>query len=103
MARTITPFLMFEGVAEEAINFSVPLFGGSEIQRIERYGPGEPVAEGTVKTATFTLGGQEFRCFNSPTKHDFSFTPSISLFVECESPAELEEAYGRLADGGEVL
>jgi predicted 3-demethylubiquinone-9 3-methyltransferase (glyoxalase superfamily) len=59
--------------------------------------------EGTVKTATFTLGGREFMCFNSPTKHDFSFTPSISLFVECESPAEQEEAFSRLADGGEVL
>jgi predicted 3-demethylubiquinone-9 3-methyltransferase (glyoxalase superfamily) len=103
MARKITTFLMFDGVAEEAMNFYISLFGDSEIRRVERYGPGEPGAEGTVKTATFTLGGQEFRCFNSPTKHDFSFTPSISLFVECESPAELEEAFGRLADGGKVL
>ena len=103
MAHAVTPFLMFEGVAEEAMNFYVSLFGGSEIRRVERNGPGEPGPEGTLKTATFTLGGQEFTCFNSPTKHDFSFTPSISLFVECESPAELEESFGRLADGGKVL
>jgi predicted 3-demethylubiquinone-9 3-methyltransferase (glyoxalase superfamily) len=81
----------------------VSLFGDSEIRRVEHYGPGEPGAEGSVKAATFTLGGREFLCFNSPTKHDFSFTPSISLFVECESPAELDEVFGRLADGGEVL
>jgi predicted 3-demethylubiquinone-9 3-methyltransferase (glyoxalase superfamily) len=103
MAWKITTFLMFDGVAEEAMNFYVSLFGGSGIQRVERYGPGEPGAEGAVKTATFTLVGREFTCFNSPAKHDFSFTPSISLFVECESQAELEGAFGRLADGGKVL
>lgn len=103
MARKVTTFLMFDGVAEEAMNFYVSLFGGSEVRRVERYGPGEPGAEGTVKLATFTLAGQEFTCFNSPTKHAFSFTPSISLFVECESRAELEEAFGRLADGGKIL
>ena len=103
MARKVTTFLMFDGAAEEAMNFYVSLFGGSEVRRVERYGPGEPGVEGTVKTATFSLVGQEFTCFNSPTKHDFTFTPSVSLFVECESPAELEEAFGRLADGGKVL
>jgi len=39
MARKITTFLMFQGVAEEAMNFYVSLFGGSEIRRVERYGP----------------------------------------------------------------
>ena len=103
MARKVTTFLMFDGVAEEAMDFYVSLFGGSEVRRVERYGPGEPGAEGAVKTASFALVGQEFTCFNSPMKHDFGFTPSISLFVECESPAELDEAFGRLADGGKVL
>jgi predicted 3-demethylubiquinone-9 3-methyltransferase (glyoxalase superfamily) len=103
MARKVTTFLMFDGAAEEAMSLYVSLFGGPEVRRVARYGPGEPGAEGTVKTATLTLGGREFMCLNSPTKHDFGFTPSISLFVECESPAELEEVFGRLADGGRVL
>lgn len=103
MARKVTTFLMFEGAAEEAMNFYVSLFGGSEVREVERYGPGEAGAEGTLKTATFSLAGRDFRCFNSPTKHGFTFTPSISLFVECESPAELDEAFARLADGGGVL
>jgi predicted 3-demethylubiquinone-9 3-methyltransferase (glyoxalase superfamily) len=94
---------MFEGVAEEAMNFYIALFGDSEITRIERYGPGEMGAEGTVKQATFTLAGRDFICIDSPVKHAFTFTPSISLFVECESEAELEAAFNRLSDGGRVL
>jgi predicted 3-demethylubiquinone-9 3-methyltransferase (glyoxalase superfamily) len=103
MARKITTFLMFQGVAEEAMDLYVSLFGDSEIQRVERYGPGEQGAEGTVKQATFTLAGRDFMCIDSPVKHAFTFTPSISLFVECESESELESAFSRLSDGGGVL
>jgi predicted 3-demethylubiquinone-9 3-methyltransferase (glyoxalase superfamily) len=103
MARKIVAHLMFEGVAEEAMNFYVSLFGGSEIKKVERYGPGEPGAEGSVKIATFTLCGREFNCIDSPVKHAFTFTPSNSLFVDCESEAELEEVFSRLSTGGEVL
>ena len=103
MARKVMTHLMFEGVAEEAMNFYVSLFPGSEILRVERYGPGEPGAEGTVKVATFTLAGQEVLCIDSPMKHDFTFTPSMSLFVECESEAEIEAVFSRLSAGGVVL
>ena len=103
MPRKVTTFLMFEGAAEEAMNFYVSLFAGSEIQQVTRYGPGEQGAEGSVKHATFRLGGQDFACIDSPVKHGFSFTPAISLFVDCESEAELEEAYRQLSAGGGVL
>lgn len=103
MPRKVTTFLMFEGVATEAMNLYVSVFGGSEIRQVERYGPGEQGAEGTVKRASFTLAGQEFLCIDSPIKHGFSFTPSISLFVECESDAEFEAAFSRLSEGGSVL
>lgn len=103
MARTVTPFLMFEGVAEEAMNLYVSLFRDSEISHIERYGPGEPGAEGSVKRAVFVLGGQRFLCIDSSEKHDFGFTPAISIFVDCESKAELDEAFKQLSAGGEVL
>jgi predicted 3-demethylubiquinone-9 3-methyltransferase (glyoxalase superfamily) len=103
MARKIITHLMFEGVAEEAMNFYVSPFAGSEIKQVDRYGPGEPGAEGTVKTATFRLAGQEFLCIDSPVKHAFTFTPSISLFVDCESEAELERVFTQLSAGGQVL
>jgi predicted 3-demethylubiquinone-9 3-methyltransferase (glyoxalase superfamily) len=103
MARKVTPQLMFEGVAEEAMNFYVSLFWGSEIKQIERYGPGELGAEGTVKRATFTVGELDLACIDSPVKHEFTFTPSVSLFVDCESEAELEAVFSRLSAGGVVL
>ncbi|HEU4602022.1 MAG TPA: VOC family protein [Steroidobacteraceae bacterium] len=104
MAHKISPFLMFQkSCAEEAMQFYVGLFSRSEITHVERYGRGEPGPEGTVKRADFTLAGQEVICIDSPVKHAFDFTPSMSLFVECESEAELQKAFDALSDGGAVL
>lgn len=103
MAQKITPFLMFEGAAEEAMQFYVALFRDSQIKRIERYGPGEPGAEGSVKLAEFNIVGQDILCIDSPAKHQFSFTPSISLFVECDSETELDTLFGQLSESGQVL
>lgn len=103
MARSITPFLMFDGAAEDAMNFYVSLFKGSEISHIDRYGPGEQGKDGSVKTANCVLAGQQLMCIDSPVKHDFSFTPSTSLFVNCEDEHELREAFGQLSSGGSVL
>jgi predicted 3-demethylubiquinone-9 3-methyltransferase (glyoxalase superfamily) len=103
MARKVTTHLMFEGVAEEAMTFYVSLFEGSKIESIERYGPDGPGAEGSVKLAAFTIGGRDFLCIDSPIKHGFTFTPAMSMFVDCESEEELERAFGRLSDGGSAL
>ena len=103
MPRAVATFLMFEGKAEEAMNLYVSLFKGSEVKSVERYGPGELGAEGSVKRAEFILAGHRMMCIDSPVKHAFSFTPSISLFVECEDAAELERAFAQLSAGGEVL
>ena len=103
MAHKVTPLLMFDGSAEEAMRFYVALFRGSEVKHLERYGPGEPGAEGSVKRAQFTVAGEEVICIDSPVKHDFTFTPSISLFVECESEAEFAMAFGQLSTNGAVF
>src|SRR6185436_15342580 len=92
MARKISPFLMFEGRAEDAMRFYVSLFPGSEVIRLERYGPGEPGSDGSVKRADFVLAGQAVICIDSPVKHAFTFTPSMSLYAECESEAEFDSA-----------
>lgn len=94
---------MFVGAAEEAMNFYVSLFADSEILETVRYGPGEQGVEGTIKRADFTLAGRDFICIDSPPVHDFTFTPSISLFVDCESETELQGAFDQLSAGGEVL
>ncbi|MDY0961637.1 MULTISPECIES: VOC family protein [Massilia] len=103
MARSITPFLMFEGAAEEAMRFYVSLFACSEVKQIEHYKSGEMGPEGTVKRADFTLAGQHVICIDSPARHAFTFTPSVSLFVECVDEAEFDTAFARLADGGKLL
>ncbi|MBX3442159.1 MAG: VOC family protein [Planctomyces sp.] len=103
MPRQISTFLMFDGRAEEALRFYVSLFPGSAIHAIDKYGAGEMGAEGSVRRASFTLAGHELACIDSPTKHAFTFTPSTSLFVVCESEAEFDRAFAALSDGGAML
>jgi predicted 3-demethylubiquinone-9 3-methyltransferase (glyoxalase superfamily) len=103
MSTTVTTFLMFEGKAEEAMNFYMSLFKDARVIDIKRYGPGEGGAEGSVMKATFSLNGRDFICIDSPAKHAFTFTPSISLFVESESEAEVDTLFSRLSDGGKVM
>jgi predicted 3-demethylubiquinone-9 3-methyltransferase (glyoxalase superfamily) len=103
MANSVTPFLMFEGTAEAAVNLYVSLFRDSSIQKIERYGPGENGREGSIKQCHFMVAGLRLRCFDSPIKHAFTFTPSVSLFVDCESEAELDAAYTKLSADGSVM
>src|SRR5689334_19123535 len=103
MATSVRPFLMFEGRAEEAMNLYVSLIPDSEIISINGYGPGQPGTEGSVMVATLTVAGQEVMCSDSFVKHGFTFTPSSSLFVECESEEEIARLGAALAEGGGVL
>lgn len=102
MARSVTTFLMFEGAAEAATKFYVSLFPNSAIQILEHFGAGEGPA-GKVKRCEFTLAGHPLRSFDSPVHHQFTFTPAVSLFVECDSESELDAAFRQLSDGGQVL
>ncbi|MEJ8766790.1 VOC family protein [Oceanobacillus sp. HCA-5259] len=101
----VTPFLMFQdGKAEEAMNFYTSLIKDSEITSITRYGANEPGGdEGTVMQATFTLKGQTFMCIDSNIKHQFTFTPSFSIFVDCDTEEELTSLYEELLEGGQAL
>lgn len=105
--KSVTTFLMFvgdqHGKAEQAMSFYTSLFDGSRIVSVERYGAGEEEPEGTVKMAVFTLNGTEFMAMDSARPHPFTFTPAISLFVECESLEEIEKTYNGLSDGGTAL
>ena len=94
---------MFTGNAEEAMRFYTAVFPDSEIVAIERYGAGEPGAEGTVKRASFRLDDQRFICIDSPPVHAFTFTPSISLFVDFPRADALDRAFSQLAEGGSIL
>ena len=102
--KKVTPFLMFQdGNAEEAMNYYTSLIEDSAITSIVRYGADENGEEGTVKQALFSLKGQEFMCIDSPPIHDFTFTPSFSIFITCESKEELNHLYESLLADGEAL
>lgn len=104
MSSRISTFLMFEGKkAEEAMNFYVSLFKDASITRIKRYGPGEGGTEGSVMQAAFTLNGQNFMCIDSSMKHAFTFTPAMSIFVNCASEAEIDALNAKLSEGGQVM
>ncbi|WP_433380114.1 VOC family protein [Streptosporangium sp. CA-115845] len=103
MSQKITTFLMFEGAAEEAVTFYTSLFDDAEILAIARYGPEGPGTEGSVQHATFRLAGQEYMAIDSNVSHAFTFTPSVSLYVQCESEAEIERLYAALLENGEPL
>jgi predicted 3-demethylubiquinone-9 3-methyltransferase (glyoxalase superfamily) len=85
------------GKAGEAIELYTSLFRDSKVIHIERD------AEGMVQQARFTLAGQEFRALDSGAEHRFTFTPAMSIFVQCENEAEIDALFQKLSDGGMVL
>jgi predicted 3-demethylubiquinone-9 3-methyltransferase (glyoxalase superfamily) len=97
--QKITPFLWFDGNAEEAINFYASVFKNSKIGKVARYGDAGPGPKGTVMTATFELAGQEFVALNGGPK--FKFTEAISFVVNCETQQEVDELWEKLSKGGE--
>ncbi len=106
--QTIT-FLTFVGEqcgkAEEAINFYTSIFPKSEIKSIIRYSEGEP--GGTpelIKFGVFVLNGVEYRVSESNYNHKWSFTPGVSIFVECDTESQIENLFEQLSvDGGKVM
>jgi len=96
--RKITPFLWFDGNAEEAMKFYVSIFRNSKVGHITRCGDAGPGPKGTVMSATFELDGQEFFALNGGPQ--FKFTPAISFFVNCETQQEVDELWEKLSAGG---
>jgi len=90
--QKITPFLWFDGQAEEAVNFYTSLFKDSKVVNMSR------MPDGNVMSATFLLNGQEFMALNGGPM--FKFTEAISLFVKCETQSEIDNMWEKLSEGG---
>jgi predicted 3-demethylubiquinone-9 3-methyltransferase (glyoxalase superfamily) len=104
--QKITPFLWFDGTAEDAAKFYTSIFKDSKISRILRYGEevakvsesGQPV--GSVLTIEFEIEGQKFVALNGGPQ--FKFNESISFVINCQTQEEVDYFWGKLtADGGE--
>jgi predicted 3-demethylubiquinone-9 3-methyltransferase (glyoxalase superfamily) len=99
--QTITPFLWFDGRAEEAMNFYVSVFENSKIVSVSRYGEGGPGPAGSVMIATLEINGQQIMAFNGGP--EFKFSHAFSLFVSCETQEEVDYLWERLTEGGEEV
>ena len=96
--QKIVTFLWFDHEAEEAAKFYTSLFKNSKQGKITRYGDAGPGPKGSAMSVTFELEGQEFYALNGGPQ--FKFTPAISLFVNCETQAEVDELWNKLSEGG---
>jgi len=83
----ITPFLWFDGRAEEAAGFYTSIFKNSKIENV------------STMSATFYLDGQKFMALNGGPQ--FTFTEAISFFVNCDTQDEVDELWEKLSAGGE--
>lgn len=100
--QKITPFLWYDGKAEDAANLYVSVFKNSRITKVRNWGEAGPGPKGTVMGLDFEIEGQSFVAFNGGPH--FSFTPAISLFVNCETQQEVDEIWDKLtADGGKPV
>ena len=97
--QKITPFLWFNGNAEEAMNFYVSVFKDSKVVRVSRCGDASPGPKGSVMSATFQIEGQDFYALNGGPQ--FTFSQAISFFVSCETQEEVDDLWDKLSDGGE--
>ena len=99
--QKMTTFLMFEGNAQEAIDFYLSSFKNSEIVNITRYDSEE--MSGKIQSGTIKINGTDLIFFDSPINHGFTFTPAISLFVDCESEEEINNLFEKISAGGNIL
>ena len=94
-----TPYLWFNYQAEEAAALYTSLFKGSRIVNVQRYGDAGPGPKGSAMVVVFELLGQEFIALNGGP--EYKFTEAFSLYVSCETQAQVDELWEKLTAGGE--
>jgi predicted 3-demethylubiquinone-9 3-methyltransferase (glyoxalase superfamily) len=98
---TITPFLWFEGRAEEAMAFYASVFKDSKLGKITRFGDYMPGPKGEVMAGRFTICGQGFMVLNGGPNGDQRFTEAISFYIAVDTQEEIDYYWKALvADGG---
>ncbi len=96
--KKITPFLWFDGKAEEAMNFYVSVIPNSKVLGVTCVGEAGPGPKGSVLTANFMLHGLEFVALNGGPK--FKFTEAVSFVINCETQDEVDRYWNTLSAGG---
>lgn len=96
-----TPFLMFQGQAQAALAFYREVFPDFEQLLHQEHSSGDMA--GQVAMARIRIGGQEIMLNDSPPVHAFTFTPSTSIFVECDDEAQLRDLAQKIGEGERVM
>ena len=97
--QRITPFLWFDGKAEEAIKLYTSVFKNSKIINISYWAPGSSFPKDQVMHGTFELDGIKFYAFDAGPM--FKFTEATSFFVQADTQEEIDHYWNSLtADGG---
>jgi predicted 3-demethylubiquinone-9 3-methyltransferase (glyoxalase superfamily) len=99
--QKITPFLWFDGKAEEAANFYTAVFSNSRIVTMKPWPEGSPFPEDQIMNGTFELDGQQFYAFDAGPM--FKFNPSVSFFVVFETVEETDAVWQKLTEGGSIM
>jgi predicted 3-demethylubiquinone-9 3-methyltransferase (glyoxalase superfamily) len=95
----VTPFLWFDGQAEQAAAFYVSLFPNSRIVNVTRCGDAGPGPKGSAMTVSFELDGRPLIALNGGPH--FKFTEAISFSVSCDAQEEVDRYWAALTEGGE--
>ena len=99
--QKITPCLWFDFNAEEAVAHYLSIFSNSRILSTARYGEFAAGRKGAVMTIFFEIDGQRFLALNGGPQ--YKFTPALSLMVNCDTQAEIDALWQKLAEGGEHI
>jgi len=103
--QRIVPCLWFDRDAEDAASFYTSLFPHARLNNVTRYGTeGQEITgrtPGSVMTVEFELAGYRFTALNGGP--EFAFTPAVSFYVTCATPAEVDALWAPLIDGGQAL
>ena len=101
--KSLLPFLTFNGNAMEALSFYKDVFYDLEVQYLQEYGPENPELAGKIMQAVISLNGQQIMLSDSSLPKEFSFTPSMSFYVECKDLNEIELYYRKLKRNAAIL
>lgn len=98
--QKVTPFLWFDGAAEEAAAFYVTLLPGSRVLGVTRSRADTPSGPaGMALTVQFSLGGTRFVALNGGP--EFSFSEAVSFQIACDDQREVDRLWEALSDGGQ--
>src|SRR5262245_43431183 len=98
--QRITPFLWFNTNAEEAVNYYASIFKNSKIGRVTRCGDAGPGPKASMLLFDFKVEDQKFMALNGGPM--YQLTEAFSLYVDCQTQAEVDDLWAKLSAGGET-